>query len=66
MMIEITKDEARIMAEFIDTYLFQMIRDDPDIDNMTWLRIVFRVFDKMCTISGYQGMTDERKENEQA
>ena len=64
MIIDLTKGEAYAAADIIDTYIFQMIRDDLDIDNMCWLRNILGAYDKLCSISGYQGITDS-KEDEQ-
>ena len=68
MIIDLTKAEAYAVADIIDTYNFQMIRDDPDIDNMSWLRNILSAFDKLCDVSGYQGVTDQREgeDDEQA
>ena len=61
-MTELTKDEAYAVANFIDTWLFQAIRDDADIDSMTWLRNLIHAYEKMCKDSGYVGLTDKSVE----
>ena len=58
-MTELTKVEAYFVANFIDTWLFQAIRDDADIDNMPWLLNLVHAYEKMCKDSGYVGLTDK-------
>ena len=36
-MIEITKSEAESLMEFIETNIFDIIRNDEYIDNINWL-----------------------------
>lgn len=36
--VELTESMCKNVAEFIDMYLFHAIREDPDIDNIEWLR----------------------------
>lgn len=38
MKVELSKSQCENVAEFIEMYLFQAIRDDPDIDNLEYLR----------------------------
>lgn len=61
MIIDLTKGEAYAVADIIDTYIFQMIRDDLDIDNISWLRNILNAYDKLCDASGYVGLTDSRE-----
>ena len=59
---ELTKDECYAVAELIDINLFDMIRNDTDIDSMRWLRNVVRAYEKMCRRSGYRGATEPMEE----
>lgn len=36
-MRELTKDEKENLADFIELYLFDAIREDESIDNILWL-----------------------------
>ena len=63
MKIDIDKDEAYAIAEFIDFYFYQAIRDNPDIDSMRWARNVIHVYEKFCKASGYVGATEESSSN---
>lgn len=57
-MIDITEKEAYAVAEIIDTYIFQIIRDDDSIDNISWLRNIICAYDKLCKIGKYKGIND--------
>ncbi|MBR6859722.1 MAG: hypothetical protein IKM73_00175 [Acidaminococcaceae bacterium] len=59
--MDLTKDEAYAVADFIDTSLIDMIRNDTDLDSMCWLVNITSAYQKLCAFSGYEGMTDERK-----
>ena len=54
----LTKTEAYAIAEHIDKTLLQSIRDDVDIDSMTWLRGMVHGYEKLCKRSGYVGLTE--------
>ena len=58
MTIDITKNEAHAAAELIGMNLFDVIRNDTDIDSLSWLRNVLNVYDKLCKISGYKNLCD--------
>lgn len=58
-MLNITKDEAYSLADFIDTNLINDIRDDPDCDCLKWLRNVIHGYEKLCQYSGYVGLTED-------
>ena len=58
-MEELTKDEAYAIADLIDINIFKIIRDDIDIDSMTWLKNVVHGYEKLCKYSGYKGITEE-------
>lgn len=37
MKVELTKDQCRNVADFIDIHLLDAIRKDEDIDNLAWV-----------------------------
>ena len=51
--LNLTKNEAYSVAELIDLYLMQFIRDDTDTENMRWLCNMTRAYEKLCEYSGY-------------
>lgn len=59
---ELTEDEAYAVAEFIDSNLFDMIRNDEEIDSMQWLRNILHVYEKTCKASGYVGLTESKED----
>lgn len=59
MNVDITKDEAYSIAEFIDNNLISYIKEDPDLDSMEWLINVVTAYQRLCLYSGYKGTTDE-------
>lgn len=44
--IKLTPDEAESLADFLEGYLIQVIRDDTEVDNMTWLCNLCSVYRK--------------------
>lgn len=52
-MIEITKEEAAALEEFIELYFFDAIRGDTDIDSMYWVQSIVHVWEK-CKKAGGQ------------
>ena len=54
----LTKDEAYAVAEFIDANIFNAIRNDLDWDSFYALRNLIHAYEKCCEISGYVGVTD--------
>lgn len=50
-MIEITKDEAEALQEFIELYLLETIRNDSDIDNIEWIKHIVDIWGK-CKVGG--------------
>lgn len=60
--MELTKDEAYAVAEFIDMNLFSAIRNDTDWDSLYCLRNVIHSYEKCCAFSGYVGVTDHECE----
>ena len=66
--MELTKDEAYAIAEFIDSNIFDAIRNDVDWDSFKNLRDLCKGYEKLCDYSGYVGMTDcspEEEKNEE-
>ena len=57
----LTKDEAYIVAEFIDDNLFDAIRNDTDWDSLYSLRNLIHAYEKMCMASGFVGLTEPGK-----
>lgn len=53
-MLNLTKSEAQNVAEFIELYLLEDIRNNPDIDNPMWLFDMMHAFEKLCEYSGYE------------
>lgn len=47
-MIEITKGEAESLIDLIEGGLFDIIRNDTDIDSMRWLCNICSVYNKLC------------------
>lgn len=62
MTVELTREEAYAVADFIDANLFTAIRNDTEIDSMSWLRNVIHAYEKMCKGSGYVGLTEHEEE----
>lgn len=57
--MELTRQEASAVAEFIDTHIFPAIREDVDWDNFLYLRYLIHGYEKLSEFSGYKGVTDE-------
>lgn len=47
-MVELTRDEAIGLADFLEITLFDAIRNDPDIDGMGWLCNMMMIYKKRC------------------
>ena len=45
-MIEITKDEAELLADLIEMNIFDIIRNDPDTDSIEWLENIMAIYKK--------------------
>ena len=45
-MIEITKDEAESLLDFIELNFFDAIRNDEDVDNLEWAMNIMSVCKK--------------------
>lgn len=63
-MIELTKDEAYSLADFVCMNLIESIKNDPDCDSMQWLRNIIHAYEKLCEYSGYNGYTEDYDEKE--
>lgn len=51
-MVELTNDEAESLAEHLEFYLIQNIRDDVDFDNINCLCNLVHVYDKCKAVEG--------------
>lgn len=45
-MVELTASEAESLADYLDTFFIQNIRDNPDIDSMLWLDNIMSIWRK--------------------
>lgn len=45
-MIEITEIEAETLVDTIERYIYDIIRDNEDIDNINWLANIMSVYEK--------------------
>ena len=61
--MNLTKDEAYSLAEFVDMQLIDYIRADTEIDSIQWLRNVIHAYEKLCKHSGYCGMTEGKNDS---
>ena len=64
--LKLTKAEAMAVASHIDATLFQAIRDDTEIDSMSWLRSMVHAYEKLCAYCGYVGITESAEDCEWA
>lgn len=48
-MIEITKDEAESLMDFIEMNIFDIIREKDEIDSLEWLANIMTVYKKCKT-----------------
>lgn len=62
--MELTKNEALAVAEFIDGYIFEAIRNDVEWDNFQNLRNLVHAYEKCCKVCGYVGLSDSMGESE--
>lgn len=49
--LNIEKEDAKNLAEFIEIYFFQNIRDDEDMDNIEYIRGLLRCLDELERVS---------------
>lgn len=61
----LTKDEAYAVAEFIDSNIFEAVRNDPEWDSFQALRNLIHAYEKCCEAGGYVGTTDNRRDDEE-
>lgn len=47
MKVDLTKDQCKNVAEFIELYFFQAIREDAEIDNIGWAKSMLSARDAM-------------------
>ena len=45
-MIELTRKEADVLMDLIELHLFDIIRNDEEIDNINWLAHIMSVYEK--------------------
>ena len=45
--LNIDETDCKFAAEFIEMYFFQNIRDDPDIDNIEYVRSLLHTLDEL-------------------
>ena len=50
------KDLALDMASMFEFYIFQMIRDDPEVDNIKWVAERIKVIDMIEKACGKEGI----------
>lgn len=55
----LTKDEAYAVCDVVAMSILDMIRNDPDIDSLQWLRNVIHGYEKLCKYSGYISVTED-------
>lgn len=46
-MIDLTKSQCENLADFIEFYIFEDIRNNPDIDNIAWLVDIVDAYQKL-------------------
>ena len=51
--LELTKDEAYSLVDFLDVNLIHTIHNDPDVDSMQWLCNIVHAYEKLAKYSGY-------------
>lgn len=61
--VNLTKHEAYALAEIIDMNLFDIIRNDAEIDSLQWLCNVLSAYGKLCQYSGFLGLTMDKPES---
>mgnify|MGYP007065000309 CR=1 FL=1 len=49
--LNIEKEDARNLAEFIEIYFFQNIRDNEDMDNIEYIRSLLKCLDELEKMS---------------
>lgn len=54
--IEIDEEDLSEMIFVADISLFSTIRDDPDIDNISWVANRIKLIDKLMRANGEEGI----------
>lgn len=49
--LNIDKNDCRNIAEFLEIYFFQNIRDDEDMDNITYVHGLIHAIDELRRVS---------------
>lgn len=49
--LNIEKEDAKNLAEFIEIYFFQNIRDNEDMDNIEYIRSLLKCLDELERVS---------------
>lgn len=49
--LNIEKEDARNLTEFIEIYFFQNIRDNEDMDNIEYIRSLLKCLDELERVS---------------
>ncbi len=52
-MIKITKSEAETLVDLIESYIFEIIREDTGIDSIQWLDNMMSIYRK-CNTSEFK------------
>ena len=63
-VLELTKDEAYAIAEFIDINLLSSIRNNDEVDNVLWFCNLVRAFEKLGRYGRYPGFEEENSDGE--
>ena len=49
--LNISKYDCKNIADFLEVYFFQNIRDDPDMDNIEYVRGLINAIDELKRVS---------------
>lgn len=55
----LTRDEAYAVCDVFSMSILDMIRNDPELDSLQWLRNAIHGYEKLCGYSGYIGVTED-------
>ena len=47
IVLDVTKDDCRNVYEMMEIYFFQNIRDDPDMDNIDYIKGLLHFMDEL-------------------
>lgn len=62
--IELTKEQVKELLMTFEFYLFVQIRDDPEIDNIRWLRAQLDTYDSLARSIGEMDSRGEDDETD--